>query len=147
MRDETTERTRRVVTEFGERFAAGDTSVWDDLVAADFVNHAAGPQGRDGWRATFDHLRHDLGDLTMEEHHVLADGDHAAVHMTLRGRHLASTMPLLTGVPVTGAEIAWTFLHLFRVADGRLAEHWATPQGLPAMLQLGPVQPPGRPPS
>jgi hypothetical protein len=34
-----------------------------------------------------------------------------------------------------------------RVEDGKLAEHWATLEDLSAMLQLGVVQPPGRPPS
>jgi lactoylglutathione lyase len=142
MPDETTERTRRVLTEFGERFAAGDETVWEDLVAEDFVNHAAGPQGRDGFRATLAHVRRDLADVTQEEHHVLADGDHAAVHLTLRGRHVGSTMPLLAGVPVTGAEIAWTFLHLFRVEDGRLAEHWACRDDLGLLRQLGAWPPP-----
>jgi len=61
MTDDRTEQSRRVITEFGERYAAGDPTVWDDLGAADFVNHAAGPQGRDGWRVTFENLRHDLG--------------------------------------------------------------------------------------
>jgi lactoylglutathione lyase len=55
MPDEVTETSRRVVTEFGPRVAAGDLSACDDLVAQDFVNHAAGPRRRDGWRATFDH--------------------------------------------------------------------------------------------
>jgi len=137
MPDERTERTRRVVTEFGRRFAAGDAAVWDELVAADFVNHAAGPQGRDGWRSTFDHLRHDLGNFVVEDHLVLADGDHAAVHSTLHGRHLASTMPLLAGVPVTGADVAWEFVHVFRVADGRLAEHWACRDDLGLLHRLG----------
>jgi hypothetical protein len=36
----------------------------------------------------------------------------------------------------------------FRVEGGKLAEHWATTRkDLVAMLQLGVVQPPGRPPS
>ena len=38
-------------------------------------------------------------------------------------------------------------LHRFRVADGKLAEHWATREDLVAMLQLGVVQPPGPPPT
>ena len=137
MPDDRTEQTRRVVTEFSERFAAGDDGLWDDLVAADFVNHAAGPQGRDGWRSTFAALRHDLGEFTVEEHHVLVDGDMAAVHSTLRGRHIASTMPLLSGVQVTGAELAWEFQHLFRVEDGKLVEHWACRDDLGLLRQLG----------
>jgi predicted SnoaL-like aldol condensation-catalyzing enzyme len=35
----------------------------------------------------------------------------------------------------------------FRVEGGRLAEHWATREDLVAMLQLGVVQPPSRPPT
>jgi predicted ester cyclase len=137
MSDERTEQTRRVVTEFSERFAAGDDGLWEDLVAADFVNHATGSRGRDAWRSTFATLRHDLGDFIVEEHHVLIDGDLAAVHSTLRGRHIASTMPLLSGVPVTGVEVAWEFQHLFRVEDGKLAEHWACRDDLGLLVQLG----------
>ncbi len=133
----TTEDSRRVVMELGRRVAAGDMTAFDDLVAEDFVNHAAGPQGRAGFRATLEHLRHDLGDLTTEEHHVLADGDMVAVHNTLHGRHVASTMPLLSGVPVSGARISWTFLHLFRVADGRIAEHWACRDDVGLLRQVG----------
>jgi lactoylglutathione lyase len=143
MPDPATENSRRIVTEFGTRFAAGDLSVFEDLVAPDFVNHAAGPQGRNGWRSTFEHLRRDLGDFTIEHHHVLADGDQAAVHLTLRGRHVASTMPLLTDVPVTGAAVEWTFLHLFRIEDDRIAEHWACRDDVGLLRQLGAWPPSG----
>ena len=37
--------------------------------------------------------------------------------------------------------------HWFQVENDKLAEHWATREDLVAMLQLGVVQPPGRPPS
>jgi lactoylglutathione lyase len=134
---EQTEESRRVVTEFSRRVAEGDLSAYDDLVATDFVNHAATPQGRDGFRATAAHLRHDLGDFTVEEHQVVADGDRVAVHLTLHGHHVASTMPLLAGVPVTGKDVSWTFLHLFRVEEGRIAEHWACRDDLGLLVQLG----------
>jgi predicted ester cyclase len=142
MRDEVTENSRRVVTEFAARSAAGDPAAFDDLVSADFVNHAAGPQGREGWRTTFAVLRRDLGDFTTEDHCVVADGDRVAVHLTLRGRHVASTMPLLTGVEPSGVDVAWTFMHLFRVEDGRIAEHWACRDDLGLLRQLGAWLPP-----
>jgi predicted ester cyclase len=131
------EDSRRIVAEFGERIAAGDLSAFDDLVAEDFVNHAASPQGRDGLRTTYGVLRHDFGDWTVEEHQVLADGDRVVVHMTLHGRHVASTMPLLSGVPVRNTEVAWTFIHIWRVQDGRIAEHWACRDDLGVLHQLG----------
>jgi predicted ester cyclase len=138
----TSEESRRIVVEFGRRVAAGDMGAFDDLVAEDFVNHAAGPQGRDGLRTTLGVLRHDLGDLTAEEHQVVADGDRVVVHMTLHGRHHASTMPLLSGVPVTNTEVAWTFIHIWRVRDGRIAEHWACRDDVGLLHQLG-AWPPG----
>ena len=68
---------------------------------------------------------------------MLADGDRVAVHMTLRGRHVASTMPLLAGVPVENTEVAWSFIHIWRVRDGRIAEHWACRDDLGLLRQLG----------
>lgn len=133
---------RQVVLEFARRLADGDMNVYSDLVAEDFVNHAAGPQGREGFRATFENLRRDLGDFTMEEHHLVAEGDMVTVHTTLHGHHLASTMPLLYGVPVTGAAVEWTFIHLFRVADGKLSEHWACRDDVGLLHQLGAWPPP-----
>jgi predicted ester cyclase len=140
--DVSAEDSRRVVREFGQRVANGDLSVFGELVAEDFVNHAAGPQGRDGFRATFEHLRHDLGDFTLEEHHLLADGQMVAVHNTLHGQHLASTMPLLSGIPVTRAPVVWTFLHLFRVSNGKISEHWACRDDVDLLRQVGAWPPP-----
>jgi len=60
---------------------------------------------------------------------------------------LASSGPLNGVVPPTGKRFAARQSHWFRVENGKLAEHWATREDLVAMLQLGVVQPPGRPPS
>ncbi len=49
--------------------------------------------------------------------------------------------------PVTHHPRAARQTHWFRVGDGKLTEHWATREDLPAMLRLGVVQPPGRRPS
>src|SRR3954463_7458204 len=96
-----------------------------DLVAEDFVQHAAGPQGRDGFRQTVATLDHDLDRPTTEIHRVVAEDDTVVVQLTLHGRHVASTMPLLTGVAPTGRAIAWEFIHIWRVENDVIAEHWA----------------------
>jgi predicted ester cyclase len=124
------------VLAFLRRAEDGDPDAFD-LVATDFVQHAAGPQGREGFRRTAQVLDHDLGPLTGQVHHVLADGDTVVVHLTLHGRHRASTMPLLTGVPVTDRPVTWAFVHLFRVAEGRIAEHWACRDDVGLLAQLG----------
>jgi len=34
-------------------------------------------------------------------------------------------MPLLAGTSVSGRPTAWTFIHIWRVVDGMVVEHWA----------------------
>ena len=114
-----------VVAELFRRQVAGDPTALDDLVAVDMVNHAAGPQGRDGLRIILDTVVNDLGPVTMEQHHLIGEGDVVAQHMTVRGTHHASTMPLLRTASASGRPVAWTFIHIWRVVDGLIVEHWA----------------------
>jgi catechol 2,3-dioxygenase-like lactoylglutathione lyase family enzyme/predicted ester cyclase len=116
---------KAVVAEMFRRQQVGDDTVLDDLVAADFVNHAAGPQGREGLRDILRAIDVDLGPVSLEQHHLVGEGDLVAQHLTLHGTHRASTMPLLSGTEASGKRVTWTFIHLWRVADGMIVEHWA----------------------
>ncbi len=49
-------------------------------------------------------------------------------------------------MPPTGKRFSSRQSHWYRVVDGKLAEHWATRDDLPTMLQLGVIQPPTGPP-
>ena len=60
---------RDVVEELFRRHQAGDATVLDDLVAVDMVNHAAGPQGREGLRSILRTIEADLGPIELEQHH------------------------------------------------------------------------------
>src|SRR4051812_12563545 len=51
---------RALIEELFRRQRAADERVLDDLVAEDMVNHAAGPQGRDGLRQILDTIHDDL---------------------------------------------------------------------------------------
>jgi predicted ester cyclase len=118
------------------RQQAGDDTVLDDLVAADMVNHAAGPQGRAGLKQILRTIDADLGPIAVEQHHLIAEGDLVAQHLTLRGRHCRSTMPLLAGTTASGRSMAWTFIHIWRVADGKIVEHWACRDDMGLLEQL-----------
>ena len=104
---------RDVVEELFRRQRAGDDTVLDDLVATDMVNHAAGPQGRDGLKTILRTIEVDLGPTELEQHHLIVEGDLVVQHVTLHGTHRASTMPLL-------------------------AEHWACRDELGQLGQLRP---------
>ena len=144
---------RDVVEELFRRGLAGEEGVIDELVAEDLVNHAAGgeddlrgPQGRAGWKQILAMIYKDLGDeITIDHHHVIAEGEFVVDHMTIHGRHQASTMPLLAGTEVTDAPAAWTYIHIWRVVDGIVVEHWAVRDDLGLLRQLGAWPPPRRP--
>jgi predicted ester cyclase len=131
-----------IVEELFRRQRAGDDQVLDDLIAENMVNHAAGPQGREGLRQILENIRHDLGEGDMEGHHLIAQGDLVMHHVTVRGVHRASTMPLLQGIEPTGAEVSWRFIHIWRVEGDHIVEHWACRDDLGLLDQLGAWPPP-----
>ncbi len=129
---------RDLVAELFARQQSGDETVFDDLIAVDMVNHAAGPQGRDGLKEILRTIEVDLGPTKLEQHHLIDQGDLVVQHVTLHGTHRASTMPLLTDTPASGRRAAWTFIHIWRADKGMLVEHWACRDDRDLLEQLRP---------
>ena len=138
---------------FEELFNRQHLAAAEELVAAAYLEHALAPFGQaepgkvDGpthLRQTTQWLLAQFPDLHMTIEAIVAEGDTVAVRVLSQGTNLG---PLNGVVPPTGKRFVARQSHWFRVADGKLAEHWATREDLPAMLQLGVVQPPGPPPS
>jgi predicted ester cyclase len=138
---------------FEEIWNQRDLGVADELMAEDYTEHAVAPFGQAepgrvygpaAMRQTAEWLLGQFPDLQMTIEAIVAEGDTVAVRVLSEGTNLG---PLNGVVPPTGKRFSARQSHWFRVADGKLAEHWATREDLPAMLQLGVVQPPGRPPA
>ena len=124
------------VVAFQEALERHDGSAFGH-VAEDFIQHAAGPQGRAGLQRTLAVVDHDLDRPTATIHRVVAQDDLVVVQLTMQGRHVASTMPLLAGLAPTGGAVAWDFIHIWRVTDGVIVEHWATRDDLGLLEQVG----------
>jgi predicted ester cyclase len=138
---------------FEDIFNRKNLAVADELMAQDYLEHALAPFGQAepgsvngpaAMRQTAEWLLAQFPDLHMTIEAMVAEGDTVAVRVLSEGTNLG---PLNGVVPPTGKRFAARQSHWFRVEGGRLAEHWATREDLVAMLQLGVVQPPGRPPS
>jgi len=125
-----------IVLAFQEALERRDGSAFG-LVAEDLVQHAAGPQGREGLRQTLATLDGDLDHPTATIHRVVAQDDLVVVHLTMHGRHVGSTMPLFAELPPSGNAIAWDFIHIWRVADGSIVEHWACRDDVGLLAQVG----------
>lgn len=138
---------------FEEIFNRNNLAICDEIMAEDFVEHAAAPfaqtapgrvNGPQAMRAAAEWLLAQFPDLHMTIEAMIAEGDTVAVRILSEGTNLGA----LNGVvPPTGKRFMARQSHWFRVAENKLVEHWATREDLPAMLQLGIIQPPGMPPS
>ncbi len=138
---------------FEEIFNRRDLGACDTLMAETFVEHAAAPfapaapgrvHGPQAMRGTAAGLLAQFPDLRMTIEAVVAEADLVVARVRMEGTNLGT---FDGGPPPTGKRFVAAQCHWFRVADGQLVEHWATRDDLSAMLQLGIIQPPGRPPS
>ena len=134
---------RTVVDELADRLGQGDQDAIDDLISVHMVNHASSLQGRAGIKQILETIEVDLGPTTVERQLTLAEGDLVTTRTTLHGHHRASTMPLLTGVPVSGNTVAWEFIHIWRVSAEQIVEHWACRDDVGLLAQVG-AWPPSR---
>lgn len=137
-----------------ELMGAGARSDFDDVLSLDAVNRedAAEPlacrtPGPDGFYATALWLRTAFADLTHRIDHVVADGDLVVIDATMSGRQVGNFVlydpegrPAQVWAP-TGRCFAVRQSHWLRVADGRVAEHWATRDDMGMAEQCGWVPP------
>ena len=79
----------------------------------------------------------------MRSRSITTEGEFVVDHMTIRGRHQASTMGLLAGTQATGAPVTWTYIHIWRVVDGMVVEHWACRDDVGLLRQVGAGRLPG----
>ena len=138
---------------FEEIFNRQNLDVCDEIMAEDYVEYGVAPfarsapgrvSGPKAMRGTAEWLLAQYPDLHMTIEAMISEGDTVAVRILSEGTNLG---PLNGVVPPTGRRFSARQSHWFRIAEGKLVEHWATREDLPAMLQLGIIQPPGGPPS
>lgn len=104
-------------------------------------------QGPAAFYATAEWLRDAFGDLAFEIHDTCTEGDLVVVHATMSGRQIGPFIAYVPdGAPVqafppTGKRFAVTQTHWFRLADGKVIEHWANRDDQGMAMQLGWIPP------
>lgn len=107
---------------FEDVVGRGDIDLIDALAVEDYLDHVALPgqaPNRDGLKWRIGVIR---GALSPRHtlHDVLVDDDLVAVRWTLRGEH---TGPFI-GLAATNKPFELDGIELYRMRDGRMAEHW-----------------------
>ena len=93
------------------------------------------PQGREGFQGFFEDAFRAIPDWRHQRKKIIASGDFVWVYGTYSGTHTGEWL----GIPPTGKPFAFDAVDIFRVADGRLAEHWDVMDIYALFKQLGVV--------
>ena len=148
-------------------FDAMERGAWDEatsLWAPDAVNHYSGRhgprRGREALSGVFHVLRNAFPDRRWQIDDLIAEDDRVVCRMTISGTFGTFPGPPQGPLPAgwvgvestalvprsaTGKPYSVKHIHVFRIADGLIAEHWAARDDLSLLLQLGAIEPPTYP--
>ncbi len=109
----------------------------DDFIAPDYVEHRAPPHqlpGIAGFKQAFTSSRRAFPDGYLIVEEMIAEGDKVVVR-TKEGGTLSGEG--FMGIRPTGRKHEITEIHIFRVVNGKIAEHWSTADEIDMLHQLG----------
>jgi steroid delta-isomerase-like uncharacterized protein len=118
-----------VVAAFARTLSAHDMDAFAALFADDYINHqvsAAAPKpppgisAKQGSVAFFAARLKGMPDLSVAVEASLASGDMVAASFVYSGTHQG----VYFGIEPTGKSLRFTSCDIFRLRDGKIAEHW-----------------------
>ncbi len=137
-----TEQNKALVLQFYKAFDDRKMEQALDLLAPNFVAHLAGvPKPLDGegfkqfgmsFYLAFNQGQHLFNEVVVADDRVVTCGTFTATHL---GE--------FQGLPPTGKQISLSIMHIDRVENGKIVEHWGQGDALRLMQQLGIVFLPG----
>ena len=120
-----------------EIYTKGDLELADEVIHPDFLDHEPAhpeqPTGPESVKQTVRRLRSAFGELRFEVEDEIAEGDKVVQLVTISGRH---TGPLMGREP-TGKAFAVRHIYIWRIADGKITDHWGSRDDLGLLGQLG----------
>jgi steroid delta-isomerase-like uncharacterized protein len=124
----------------------GKFDVFNELFAADYVNHSApaGANNRQAREQSIRAFRTGAPDLHVTIDDMIAEGDKVALRWTTRGTEHGSVRTPLGVTPSTERAIDIPGINIFHIVNGKIAEEWIVWDTLAWAQQLGLV---ARPPA
>ena len=134
MGDDNKRLARRALDEVYER---GNVDLVEELVHSAFVDHEPAhddqPPGPESVKRTVEQLHEAFGDLRFEVEAEIAEGDMVVQLVTMSGRHIGR----LAGREPTGNVFSVRHVYIWRLAEGKIIEHWGSRDDLGLLQQLG----------
>ena len=109
---------------------------FDQYFTADFKMHMASQdQDRDQYKALCQAYFHAFPDLHITTEEIVAEGDKVTKIWTARCTHQGEFM----GIPPSGNHMEVKGIEVFRIAENKISELWASMDSLGMMQQMGAI--------
>jgi steroid delta-isomerase-like uncharacterized protein len=138
----TEENKARVHRFYEEVFNRKNTAALDKFIDPQAVDHSApagAPGGIEGARQFAGMFLTAFPDVRFTVKDLIAEGDQVVAPLTQSGTHLG----IFLGIPPTGKRVQLTGIEIFRLAGGKIVEHWNSYDDLGLFQQLGVLPPTG----
>jgi steroid delta-isomerase-like uncharacterized protein len=126
---------------FEEDISGGNEQTAAEIIHPAFFDHTNPPgmqRGLDGHTAIVRLFRVAFPDQWWQIEDLIAADDRVVARTTMTGTHLGDFFD----IPATGARVTLPGVHILRIEDGRIAEHWGSNDDLGLMRQLGVIPDP-----
>jgi steroid delta-isomerase-like uncharacterized protein len=123
---------------FEDDLSGGNSAVAAEIIHPNFFDHTNPPglqEGLAGHNAIVSLFRGAFPDQQWLIEDLIAEGDRVVARSTMTGTHTGDFF----GIPATGKSVRMGGVHIVRIQDGRIAEHWGSNDDLSLMRQIGVV--------
>ncbi len=119
--DDTTALYNRLLDRYLAAVNAHDTSKFSDIFTESYIQHSGrSPSGLEAQIANYHRIFENWPDFQSRIDDRIFAGDKIVVRTTLTGTHTKTVQ----GIAPTGKRVSWGTIDIWRVENGKLAEHW-----------------------
>ena len=137
------EANKAIIRRYRQAHEQNDMAALDEIVAADLITHSQLPNvpaGREGGKMVHQGAVAAFPDGKTTTDDLIAEGDKVVERFTFVGTHKGEFM----GIPASGKQIRVTGMSIFRIANGKIVEHWGENDAMGLLMQLGVLPAPGQ---
>jgi predicted SnoaL-like aldol condensation-catalyzing enzyme len=123
---------------YNDAFIRHDLTSLDAYMRDDYIQHNPDcPQGKAGFEEFFAVIFNAIPDFSYKLKKMTADGDIVMAFSTTTGTHTGGEW---LGKKATGNKLEYDVVDIFRVQDGKIAEHWDVADTFKFFKQLGIIE-------
>jgi steroid delta-isomerase-like uncharacterized protein len=137
------EQNKDIVRRYREIHNTNRLDQLDQIMAPDVISHSllpGLPAGIAGAKAAHQFFLSIFPDNTNVTEDLIAEGDKVVERWTNTGTHTGAPF---FGAPASGKKYSVSGISIYRVANGKIVEHWGESNNMTVMQQLGLLPMPG----